>query len=63
MGAEKYNIPPQEGYFDMEYPAKGNWYFVKTSDERYLRIFVKEFSQESLILDIELLNDTTLIFP
>ncbi|MEO0233761.1 MAG: hypothetical protein ABIN11_01570 [candidate division WOR-3 bacterium] len=63
MGTEKYNIPPQEGYFDMEYPAKGNWYFVKTSDERYLRIFVKEFSQESLILDIELLNDTTLIFP
>ncbi|MEJ5306884.1 MAG: hypothetical protein WHT27_01110 [candidate division WOR-3 bacterium] len=61
-GKEKYDIPPEEGYFDMEYPAKDNWYFVKTSDERYLRIFVKEFSQDSLILDIELLNDTILIF-
>ncbi|MEO0288422.1 MAG: hypothetical protein ABIN00_02145 [candidate division WOR-3 bacterium] len=62
-GTEKYNIPPDEGYFDMEYPVKDNWYFVKTSDGKYLRIFVKEFSRDSLILDIELLNDTTLIFP
>lgn len=63
IGKEKYNIPPEEGYFDMEYPIKENWYFVKTSDQRYLRIFVKEFSPDSLILDVELLNDTTLIFP
>lgn len=62
-GEEKYNEPPFEGYFDMEYPIKNNWYFVKTFDERYLRIYVKEVFQDSLILDIELLNDTTLIFP
>lgn len=62
-GKEKYNEPPLEGYFDMEYPIKDNWYFVKTFDERYLRIYVKEVFQDSVILDVELLNDTTLIFP
>lgn len=62
-GKEKYKTPPQEGYYDMEIPMKENWYFVKTFDNRYLRIYVKEVSQESLLLDIELLNDTSLIFP
>jgi len=61
-GKEKYNTPPQEGYFDMEIPMKENWYFIKTFDNRYLRVYVKEVCQESLLFDLELLNDTSLIF-
>ncbi|HAF06980.1 MAG: hypothetical protein QME48_06435 [bacterium] len=62
-GEVKYNEPPLDGYFDMEYPIKNNWYFVKTFDGRYLRIYVKEVCQDSLICDVELLNDTVLFFP
>ncbi|PIP14583.1 MAG: hypothetical protein COX48_00005, partial [bacterium (Candidatus Stahlbacteria) CG23_combo_of_CG06-09_8_20_14_all_34_7] len=61
-GTESYPYAPSLGYFDMEFINVGHWYYIKTENNIYSRIFVKSYNEESVIISLEILADTGTYF-
>jgi hypothetical protein len=61
-GTYEYSYAPTTGYFDMEYINEGNWYYIRTSEGVYSRIFIESYSSDSVVLHLEILADTGTYF-
>lgn len=56
-GTYPYAYASTTGYYDLEYPAAGHWYFLMTEDSTFCRFFLKSFSEDSVVMRFELLLD------
>lgn len=58
VGEYIYYSAPEDGYYDMEYPLRGHYYFFKheieTDSSIYGRIFVNYFDWDSMNINIEI---------
>ena len=61
-GSELYTYAPSSNYFDMEFLNANHWYYVKTSQGKYSRIFVCSYNEDSIIMTLEILADTGTYF-
>lgn len=62
MGIYLYDQAPSDGYYDMEFLNAGHVYFVKSQSGRYARIYLKSYSSDSIICDMELTSDDSPVF-
>ena len=55
LGEYEYSYPPDEGYYDMENLNKNHYYFIMFNDSSFARLFLYDYSEDSIICKLEYL--------
>lgn len=59
IGTYPYSNAPQEGYYDYELPNINHYYFIRTESGLFARMFIIDYSPDSILFNIEVSLDST----